>query len=165
MKKQLLLLALLLPAILITSCSKSSDPKPTESKSGFILYVKKNSKLSTGELVANNIKAGAIHVWKADGKDLSITSSTDAINGFAYDSKTKTSVKANYTYVNTFTESKETEPGQYFAFVILDGSLSSGKLAYSYTNFTVKKGEFNMVTKIFASSTTTASFQDWNKQD
>lgn len=165
MKTQLLLLLFLLPSIMITSCSKSSDAAPTESKSGFILYVKKNSKLSTGELVASNLKAGVIHVWKADGKNFSITSSTDAINGYAYDNITKTSIKSNYTYVNTFTESQDADPGQYFVFVILDSSLSSGKLAYSYTTFTVKKGEFNTTTKIFASSTTSLSFQEWSKQD
>lgn len=156
---------MLLPFMALNGCKKSEGVR-IPNKSGFIIYVKKNTKLSTGELVANNTKAGAIHVWKSDGKDFEISSTNDAINGFAYDKISKKSIKADYTYVSTFTESKETDAGKYFIFVILDNNQSNGgNLAYSYTNFTIDPEKFPIVTKTFASSTIAGSFQDWNKND
>lgn len=162
MKKQLLLL-LILPIMILSSCSKSSDSTPIVGKSGYIIHVKKNSTLSTGQLVANDTKAAAIQVWKADGRTFSITSPTDAVSGYAYDSVTKTSVKSDYTYVSSFDVTNNVDPGDYFVFVILPEQTSgTGSFAYSYTNFTVKKGEVITLTKIFSSSSIGLKFQDWN---
>lgn len=162
MKKSLFLF---LSIFALASCSKS-DSSPDESKSGFIINVKKNSKSSTGELVANNTNAAAIHIWKADGKDLTIKGATEAAKGNAYDNITKTFVVADYTFVNTSTETQGVEAGNYFVFVILDNNQTGGgNLAYSYTTITVKEGEFVTATKIFASTTTPAAYQLWTKQD
>ena len=158
-------LILFLSILTLASCSKS-DPSPLETKSGFIINVKKNSKSSTGELVATNTNAAAIHIWKADGKDLTIKGVTEAAKGNAYDNISKAFVVADYTFVNTSAETQAVDAGTYFVFVILDNNQAGGgNLAYSYTKFTVKEGEFVTATKIFASTTTPAAYQLWTKQD
>lgn len=165
MKKQLLLL-LLLPAVLSASCSKSeSESTPVESKPGYIIHVKRNDKLSTGELVANYTKAAAIHVWKADNKDFLISSITDGVSGYAYDNTTKASIKADYTYVSSSDVTQNVDPGKYFVFVILPEQSNGGSFAYSHKTFEVKKGDVITLTKIFSTSTKSLSFEDWDKQD
>lgn len=164
MKKSLLLF--LLPAILLMSCSKSeSESTPIESNPGYIIHVKRNTKLSTGELVADYTKAAAIHVWKADGKEFSIASITDGVNGYAYDNFTKSSIKSDYTYVSTSDVTQNVDPGKYFVFVILPEQSNGGSFAYSHKTFEVKKADVITLTKIFGTSTTSLTFQEWDKQD
>jgi hypothetical protein len=162
MKRSLLLL---LSIFTLASCSKS-DSAPVEDVSGFTIAVKRNTKSSTGVLTANNANAAAIHIWKADGKDLSVKSVAEAAQGNAYDNTAKAYVTADYTFVNTSSETQNVAPGNYFIFVILDNNQTGGgNLAFSYTTFTVKEGEITNATKIFASSTTNAAYQLWSKQD
>lgn len=163
MKKHLLLL---LSVITFLSCSKSEgESTPIESKAGYIIHVKRNSKLSTGEIVANYTKAAAVHVWKAEERSFSIASLTDAINGYAFDNVTKASVKSDYTYISTSDVSQNVDPGKYFVFVVLPEQSSGGSFAYSHTVFEVRKADVVTITKIFSTSTKPLTFENWDKQD
>lgn len=163
MKKKSMLLAGII--ILFANCSKSKpDSADTELNSGFIIRVYINKKLTTQEIVSNSASVGAIHVWKADGKDFEIVSSTDAISGYARDKNTSRSIKSDYTTTsNSF--AMNAAPGKYFAFVILDDSETGRRFCYSHTPFEVKKGEVTTLEKKFTTKAPNLSFESWNASE
>lgn len=160
MKKQLLTL-LVLPAMLIASCSKSESDVTTDVKSSFNISVKKNYKLSTGEVMHGSATVGILNVWKIDNKNIVIDNTSDAISGFALDQDTKKSVSADYTTSSANFQS-ECEPGKYLVFVILSQYAADGKLAHSDTTFVVNKGENAIVSKNFNSYSSSVGRQNWS---
>lgn len=151
---------LLLFAIAFFACSKN-DKKELDVKSGFIIDIKTNSSLSTGQIISNPSSIGVIHVWKADSKNFEISSSSDAIQGYAFDKISQTSIKSDYTSFSSHFTS-QVLPGKYFVYVTLDGSEDYGKFAYSFTTFEVAKGEIATLTKTFTTKRVSLSFEDWN---
>jgi hypothetical protein len=142
MKKALLMVML---TIWLFSCSKGSKPQNTnEAQSGFILDIKKNEKLATGEIVEKNTEIWAIHIWNANKADFEIRSTSDALNGYAYDKITGKSIKSDIFSVISPLE-KKVEPGRYFVYVSLGYNVGNSRLAYSYTNFDVKKGDISII--------------------
>ncbi len=121
---------------------KDSTTEP-ETKEGYIIDVKKNRKLTTGEIVVGNIQVAVIHVWKIEGNN-NVKIGNDVILGFAYDHTANKSVKANYTYVNTSHVAEQVPVGKYLVYVLLDNSIGMGRLAYSHTTFQVKKENLKM---------------------
>ncbi len=156
----------LLLAILLLSCSKKDSTTEPETKEGYIIDVKKNRKLTTGEIVAENTQVSVIHVWKIEGNNnVTIKNPFDAITGFAFDNTANKSVKANYTYVYKSHVSEQVPVGNYLVYVQLDESVGVGRQAYTYTTFQVKKGEFENLNKVFTSKVTTGSYEAWDKKE
>lgn len=151
--------------IWLFSCSKDSEQQnANETQSGFILDVKKNEKLSTGEIVEKNTEIWAIHVWKANKADFEIRSTSEAVNGYAYDKITSKSIKSDIFSVISPLE-KKVEPGRYFVFVTLGYNVGNGRLAYSYTNFEVIKGDIAFVKKVFTTQVGSRDYEEWNKKE
>lgn len=129
---------------LLMGCSKKDDVIPAETKSGVSLKFVKTSKLSTGETVENPYKMYIVMVWKSDGKDFVYNRVSDG--EYAYDGVSKKSYKADYSYLNVTSETYVLPVGKYFITVVTNSD-DIPRIAYSYTNFTVKTSEFVTVKK------------------
>ncbi len=136
MKKTVMILLLM---SVFLGCSKKDEVTPPETKQGVNLKFVKSSKLNSGETVENAFNISIVMIWKADGKNFKYNGLNDGL--YAYDNTSKQSYKADYSYQNIRTETYNLPAGQYFITIITDSS-ESPKLAYSYTNFTVEKGNY-----------------------
>lgn len=154
---------LLIAVLFVVGCSKDDDPEPEIRTQGFSIEVKKNERLSTGEIKAQSANISVIHVWKADNKNLSIKSTTDAIKGFAFDNSTSQSVKSEYTYFSSYAF-ENVDPGKYFVFVRL-GNDPGVSFAYSYTNFELGAGSAAQLKKTFTTKAIPGSYEEWNKAE
>lgn len=153
------LLSFLFVGLLLASCSKKDTPKP-DTITGFQIIVKQNSKLQSGQFVANDV-AAIIYVWKADGKDFDLTNTSDMLKGYAYDKISGTSLK--YDFTGNAPIANRTPSGRYFVYVIVTAS-GYGQYSYSYSYFNVtdNNGDINEVKKVFTTNAYTGSFEDWN---
>lgn len=135
------LLFLFASAAILAGCSKSepTNPEPIpEKKQGVDLSFVKDNKLSSGQTVEAGFKINVVLLWKADGKDLTYKLA-DGL--YAYDAISKTNFTADYSYMNVVKERYDLAPGKYTVATVTDDT-DFPKYAYSYTNFTVKAGEY-----------------------
>lgn len=152
-------LLIILSVILLASCGKD-DPEPEPKVSNVSVTVYKQNRLSTGEFTNYRINS-IIHIWKGD--NLTIKSSTDAVQGFAYDNTAQKSVSSTYSTTDSHFYIKDVPPGKYLIFVMDVATSGFGKLASSHTTFTVNKGEDVELNKIFSYNVSSAGSEEWNK--
>ncbi len=151
-------------ALFLFACDKKDSSEPVL-QSGFILDVKKNEKISTGEVKEMNVSGAVVHVWKTGNDDVRIKNSSDATLGSAYNYTQSKSISSDFRFVTSYRISQNVDPGKYLIFVLLDDTNSSGKFAYSWTAFEVKQGDITNLKKVFTSRAITAAFEDWNKTE
>jgi len=150
---------LLIPFIF--SCKKDT-PKP-DKVTGFQIIVKQDTKLQSGQFVANDVPA-IVFVWKADGKDFDLTNTRDMVSGYVFDNNSGVSLKYDYTGYAPIANNAPI--GRYFVYVIITDS-GYGQYAYSYTYFNVtdNNGDIDVLKKVFTTNATTLSYEDWNKTE
>ena len=152
-------LLIILSAIFFASCGKK-DEEPEPKTSNVSVTVYKQNRLSTGEFTNYRVNS-IIHIWRGD--NLTIKSSTDAVQGFAYDNTAQKSVSSTYSTTDSHLYIKNVPPGKYLIFVMDVSTSGFGKLASSHTEFNVNQGEDVELNKIFSYNISSAGSEDWNK--
>ena len=142
----------------LTGCGGNDDNTDVEVFTSMRTRVFIEDELSTGEKIKD--PAGIYHfLFDATGKNFSIASYGDLLDGFAYDA---TSDKS-YEYTNRELETDGShfillEPGDYFVVVIIS---DSGDGRYSYTNVTLSEGDALEIEKIFDNCCPIFSYEAW----
>jgi hypothetical protein len=117
-------------------CGKNN---PVVSRQGIDLDFTKTYPGSGGSTYFKAFNVATVLIWKAEGKNFQYNGLSE--KNMAYDNISKTSFAADYTYSNVTSTNIELPPGEYFITMITD-DVETPKLAYSYTKFSLKAGQF-----------------------
>ena len=114
--------------------------------------------LSTSETIRE--PASSIHfVFNSEGKDLTVISYSDLLDGYVYDLIAEKSVKYERREFDPLGHTFfEINPGDYFVAVVISDT-EDGR--YSHTAFTLKEGEYLTLEKTFDPCCPRFSFEEW----
>ncbi len=145
--------------IAMYGCGDSGEVEPRQKLTGFILRVKAENKLSTGEIKLEETSGNFLRIWKAEGKSFDSFNKPVEDSKYLYDSNSKTSFEYDHL-VTGGTMSKEIDPGRYY-FHIQTGQ--DGRLNYTAGYVEIEKENDLVVYEIIVPANGISySWFDWN---
>ncbi|GEM_PF-6415941 len=158
---------LLLMSVVALSCSRDgsgSETDPVDPTFGTNngkanVKVQFEKELTGGQIVTEDLTAAVVHIWDAADRSFDASKSSDIIEGYAFDTKTNTSVKARTTRMSTSGFYELLPAGRYFVYIHTGSQTSPRpKMASSSTYFEIKYKEITDVKKVFKN---TIGTQPW----